>query len=259
MKILQKIKSARTRTGTSSRRQESSWFRGHRLNTWPLLPRILRHGHKWDYICRVENDLFASFRTNAQNFIELPSTAQAWDYLGAMQHYGIATRLLDWTTSLDIALYFALSGTRGVVPNDQATWPAIWVLNPYRLNRQFIGEDILFDKQDAIPFDYYAQTVSAIRDQRPWPHITPIALDTGYSNNRIRAQSGKFTLHGSDLRALEIQQKDLPDFWHLEKVLIDPNDLGELKDHFARRVDSHFQVFPDIQGFAMSLNARARV
>ena len=52
-------------------------------------------------------------------------------WLTLMQHYGLPTRLLDWSESPLVALYFALSSDE-----DAKADAAVWVLNPMKLNKK---------------------------------------------------------------------------------------------------------------------------
>ncbi len=47
-----------------------------------------------------------------------------------MQHYGVPTRLLDWSENLFISVHFALVGAGGT---DEP--PVIWCLDPIGWNR----------------------------------------------------------------------------------------------------------------------------
>ena len=75
-----------------------------------------------------ENDLINKFRQNANLLVE-QSPKTDFDWLFVMQHYGVPTRLLDWTESPLVGLYFAVTEH----PNADGT---LWVLKPIELNKQ---------------------------------------------------------------------------------------------------------------------------
>ena len=69
----------------------------------------------------IELKLMQRFRQRAMHF-GVPGLPKAWDILGwweLMQHHGAPTRLMDWTTSPFVAIWFALDGHVG---GDMALW-----------------------------------------------------------------------------------------------------------------------------------------
>ena len=81
-------------------------FRGQGCND-PLLPKIARANPRKDTTELERRMLNELKRRSARD----PSVLgkDDWDALVVAQHYGMATRLLDWTTNPLIALWFAIS------------------------------------------------------------------------------------------------------------------------------------------------------
>jgi len=83
---------------------DNLWYRGHAQDTYLNLPSMLRDG-TWkddDFSYRTEHDIFKTFKRKSKLKKETD-----YEYLHIMQHFGLPTRLLDFTESSLIALFFA--------------------------------------------------------------------------------------------------------------------------------------------------------
>jgi len=102
------------------------WFRGESGNKHlPLCPKIQK------FESNEENYLLQSFRRQAGGLTNVPPRSGHTDmWLFLAQHYGIPTRLLDWTEGALHALYFAI--------NRENSNLRVYMLNPLKLN-EFAG------------------------------------------------------------------------------------------------------------------------
>ena len=76
-----------------------------------------------DWVRGAELEMMQRFRQRAMHF-GVPGLPEAWDLLGwweLMQHHGAPTRLMDWTTSPFVAIWFALDGHEDG-EGDMALW-----------------------------------------------------------------------------------------------------------------------------------------
>jgi len=166
-------------------------YRGHAKLEWELQPTLLRHALVTPTLNDVEADLFFEFRAHARELHGL--NLSDWDMLFYMRHYGVPTRLLDWTDSLGVAMYFALEG--------EPTSPCIWMLNPFVLNDDdfFAPKNLGWDEDEEEYYDYGELLV----EEEPIDWEAPLAIYPDKNNPRLFAQRGYFTIHGTDLRPLE--------------------------------------------------------
>src|SRR5471032_2227934 len=119
------------------------WFRGSGKAGYKLTPSLYRHGTKKtiEAIARLERDTMIWFRQRSIPFTA-KSLSDDWDALFYMQHYRAPTRLLDWSESPFVALYFALMSAAftptklGLNFKDDA---AIWVLEPIAWNQHALS------------------------------------------------------------------------------------------------------------------------
>lgn len=237
--LLKRIDNARNRIGIS---EHPAWYRGHSDTSYRLLPSLLR----LERGLKHERNLYAVFRTQAGSLISRDSNS--WSTLAMMQHHGTPTRLLDWSESLDVALFFAIC--------EDKKHPCIWILNPYRLNLISYGKNLIFDDADLIPFDYY----TTVRDE-VWPYDLPLACAAPWTSERIKRQRGCFTIHGS--RSIPMEDMKPPDdvlarISGVNKDLVKRVDipthlLPEIRDYFKKKNFGFFEVYPDLPGLSLSL------
>jgi hypothetical protein len=90
-------------------------YRGQR-DSQPLIPKIGRY----PYVSVEETEKFILAEFERESLPYLRPTPNKWELLSIAQHYGLPTRLLDWTTNPLVALWFTVyKGPKG--KNDVST------------------------------------------------------------------------------------------------------------------------------------------
>jgi hypothetical protein len=150
-----------------------------------------------DKECKVYDD----FRTRAHHLIKKPSD-NYYLWMSLMQHYGVATRLLDWCEEVNSALFFALEKYFDFSYSGEKCFPCVWILNPYRLwfnaerfykEKLWEGPKVKVKSDSVIPslLDF-PKKVRSNRKSKYNSLVIPVIAP--YTHERIRVQTGTFTL-----------------------------------------------------------------
>ena len=84
-------------------------FRGVTSVRFPLIPSVGRRREGYGYSPGLEMGLFDQFKREALPL--LPNRPHNdWEWLALAQHHGVPTRLLDWSESPSVSLFFAVWG-----------------------------------------------------------------------------------------------------------------------------------------------------
>lgn len=164
------------------------WWRGQREASWPLCTGLHRND-----LAGKERNINARFRLKAKaRYAKCPPATEPMHWLFLMQHYRLPTRLLDWTQSSLVALYFALQA-----PDDSDA--IVWALSPTRLNKAEANASGICTPGTATlgMLGVQAFVDRGVRDERV------LAVLTDEWDPRHMAQQSAFTIHG---RAVPLDQ-----------------------------------------------------
>lgn len=121
------------------------WYRGHFDIDWQLLPGAFREDVHWD-LPDYEKNCGLYFQLRAPARVErCPMDNDYASWLFTMQHYRLPTRLLDWTESPFVGLFFSLWSGWDYRPDREPTHDAELVaLSPTTLNLAESGQAKLY-------------------------------------------------------------------------------------------------------------------
>lgn len=250
-------------------------FRGHEDVDYHLVTTMDRYGGNFKW--QRERFLMREFSRRIHHYLPYESMPKTTlELLSLMQHYGVPTRLLDFTKSPFIALYFAVND---ILRDKDA---AVWALLPHNIRRatlkrirekdeelvkgigslvnpfsEFTRESLfakwfMADKQ-SIGFHEIVRHYEIIMD------VEPLMM-----NNRLTVQQGLFLVSGSSCRTFEetlvdllteIQTDMLAESTDptLAKIIIPKNlRLPLLKELESMNINAS-SLFDGLEGFARFL------
>ena len=219
------------------------WFRGHADISWDLTPSALRYTSPKK---RTEAlSLLSDFKRYGEiKLRKAPDPNEELKWVQLAQHYGLPTRLLDWTKNAAIALYFAC-----LEPNDKDG--AVYIMNPVDLNRNTAGEARVFDPHsDAKIIKPYWKLKGGHKAKGP----ETVAIYPTWNSERIMLQQGVFTLHGS--QNFTLTENDAPSILY---VRIRKEHKRGLMNELERVGVNEMAIFPETEHLCNYLKENAEL
>jgi hypothetical protein len=182
-----------------------------------------------------------------------------------MQHYGLPTRLLDWTESPLVGLYFAVRR-----PSDDGEDGVLWALDPCFMNESVFGragtEDLRDDPARGafLLSNFPARELEArlvaegldpteARSAATVTNVPPVvALTPEESDGRMLMQMSAFTIHAWE-DPLEEYERSL-DF--LFKVKVPAERKAHIRRWLGRLGIKESYLFPDLEHLAQDVRAQ---
>lgn len=248
------------------------WFRGCGANH-SLLPGQYRSEYRDDV--HNEESTFFEFKQQARGFLN--KEQNDWEMYFLMQHYGVPTRLLDWTSNCLIAIYFAL------LASPETGEPCVWMLNPFLFNKHNSptwqdGPGILVPPEsagetykicggnDSLHWMNYLHPLLFKSDRKTAEDMNgqlgnierPIAVSPPLLDQRVNAQSSFFTLHGNSRLSIDECCMDCDGSSHqnfIRKFVfsVDTNEILRQLSCFGM---TRQRIYPDLGGLGCELRQR---
>lgn len=215
-------------------------YRGQPDASWSLLPSVHR-----GYTPQQERYLTNEFRVRARSrHLSCPADSDYPSWLALMQHYGLPTRLLDWTYSPLVAAYFALHPEYTPVDVAEDRDACVWALVAGKLNQSQGFEPLIFPLDAA---SYEALIVPAFKN-RDEPGTVGVAMAIEH-DARIQLQQAAFTVHSN---RTPIDQLPGADTW-LRKLVIPNESICDFFEELNVLGMRKSNLFPDLPSLASEL------
>jgi len=217
------------------------WFRGHAESSWKLQPSLWR-----DYSKNQESYMTHEFLFKARTrVISYPTIEDKTGWLSLMQHHGLPTRLLDWTKSPLVALYFATEyGQRhkNIIPKENA---CIWLVCPSELNKFYDHEELIYPLNSRKPSNFVEQAFY-IEDN---DNLGVIAASSIESDGRMIMQQSAFTVHSEQA---PLEEKFKIDKW-LIKLEIPQKSIFEIATELEINGFTISNIYPDLDNLSTEI------
>ncbi len=223
----------------------SVWYRGQSNATYKLLPSYTRDKETKRFA--PETTLLSAFKQNAIMLTSKQPT-NSFDWMFLMQHYGIPTRLLDWSESPLVALYFALENINNSID------AVVWSLKPTELNKiahiNNTSEDFFIPSCDDT--DVLKYSIDNMKLDIGNTGSLPIAVIASRNNVRIQAQQGVFTIHYKGNEPIE----ELSNGEHIIKYIIKNENKETILKQLSLLGINKFQLFPELSSIKDVMSKR---
>ena len=195
----------------------------------PLLPKLFRSPREAGTIRTTEDKLLYRFK-NRSPYLLPTKPDNDWDWLSLGQHFGLPTRLLDWTGNPLSALFFALDA-------DAHPSPTVYVY--HGKENQIVKED---DKRKEHPFK-----IDQTRIFQPTGHSPRVAMQAGWHTVHRLHGVKEGGPHFLPLNDMKIHRQ------RLDKVEIDPSAVGKLRRELEQMGIRHATIYGDLHMVCVSI------
>lgn len=227
------------------------WFRGQSNSEWKLETGVYRHNftnNNSDELLEKERLIYQDFRVQSSGLLTGVETEAELYFL--QQHYGIPTRLLDWTKNPLNGLYFAIGD------NEKETDSAFFMMDANKLAncRENLSESVKpkFRGIATARHPIFEETIKIISrwcDLKKFPNfIFPVRPD--HRDRRMSLQQSCFTFHVPKSHTLDENNNNT-----LKKFCVPYENQAKIKKDLQLLGVNKFSIYGDMQNLGHHLKS----
>ena len=193
----------------------------------------------------LERHILRNFRKYAhRNVVERDAV---WHWLSVAQHYGLPTRLLDWTYSPFIAIHFATANIESF-DTDSVVW-AVNYVKAHKLLPDSLRLKLQDEGANIFTVQMLSDTIGSLKElsslsQEPFVvFFEPPSID-----DRIVNQFAFSSVMSHSAAILDEWLRDHPDIWR--KIIIPAELKWEIRDKLDQANITERVLFPGLDGLS---------
>lgn len=263
------------------------WFRGEKSEDYELVPNLFRKLGGKEYCCeisaskmkelqQVEGNIDTSFyRMSSKYFGDKKIENTIWNRYFLKQHYGIQTRLLDWTENALVALFIAVKEAEKENKNETNHNARVWILSPVRLNNYTVfkltnkeGAYNIFTFSDVKTKDELHEPDKLMDEERGFnvsklsrkyyklictagEKMYPLAIYPPHLDDRMAAQQACFTIFGNIVKGFNCEDAKEK---FLDCVYIPKDSKKHILQELRLLGISYYSIKPDLDGLGETIS-----
>jgi FRG domain len=219
-------------------------FRGTDDEKYKLDTTLIRLGGK-DHSRRVERHLLRNFQKYAHR--DVVERDSFWYWLSVAQHYGLPTRLLDWTYSPFVAMHFATADMQKLNVDG-----AIGMVNYFRAHDNLpekLRKELDRVKSHAFDVDMLSNVIKSLSDLRALSEADfTIFFEPPSIDDRIVNQYALFSVMSNATITFDEWLSAYPNVFY--KIIIPANLKWEVRDKLDQANMTERVLFPGLDGLS---------
>jgi hypothetical protein len=230
-------------------------FRGQTKADWKLTTGLERalmkfaSQHPLEGARNAENNLLREFRRHFHRYsLDEPLAKDKIEWLAVMQHHGAPTRLLDWTFSEYVALFFAINGA------DVTTPCSVWALNQTKCWANLKRKVPKRIRKKLEAYDKDTEATNYVLSHDDLTLVAP--LNPFRLNARLSVQQGTFlvplNMNATFMENFESAVKGKANLCRKFDIQCSPKFLSSAYTELKRMNITDLTLFPDLDGLARS-------
>jgi hypothetical protein len=228
----------------TSRYKSRYAYRGVSSADYDMQTSLMRLGGEF---AQVEPHLLRQFKKYA--YEQVTARDSEWYWLSVAQHYGLPTRLLDWTYSPQVALHFATANTERFHLDG-----AVWKVN-YKKVHKYLPKKIQAAAEDTTTWILTTELLdNAVKGLRELDALGStdgdfiVFFEPPSINARLFNQFAYFSMASRPNLLLDEWLNARPELWI---KIVFPNELKwEIRDKLDQSNISERVLFPGLDGIA---------